>query len=75
MELLLKTHMKKLTSSSVIKRASSTYVILCDVVNSYWADEASNGAYAIGHPHENTGVSRRYIQVVHVEAYKHTRKY
>ena len=34
------------------------------------ADEAGKGATAVGDAHQNTGITRRDVQVVHVETWR-----
>lgn len=38
-----------------------------DVVDGDGADEAGDGANAVGHAHEDTGVARSDVQMVHVK--------
>lgn len=52
---------------SVVVEVELTDLVGGDVVDGDGADEARDGADAVGHAHEDTGVARSDVQMVHVK--------
>lgn len=49
------------------KLVGATYLIGDNGPSERWADDAGKSGHGVGEAHQNTGVLRSYVQVIHAE--------
>lgn len=48
--------------------------MFCHCTNNEWAHHSRQRPHAIGDSHQNAGITRSYVQVIDIEAYKKMRE-